>query len=137
MATSLLSPVKCPLIRSSSSLNLLRHLRSEIKSKVNIIAEMLKIGDLLNNKPEQLSGGEKQRVAIARGLVKENDIYVLDDPLVGLDFKLREQLQIDLRRLREELSATFIYSTSDSLEALALADKIAVFYDRIIFKELG
>lgn len=101
----------------------------EIKSKVNMIAEMLNIGDLLNNKPEQLSGGEKQRVAIARGLVKENDIYVLDDPLVGLDFKLREQLQVDLRRLQEELSATFVYSTSDSLEALALADKIAVFYD--------
>ena len=101
----------------------------EIKSRVHTIAEMLRIGSLLNNKPEQLSGGEKQRVAIARGLVKENDIYVLDDPLVGLDFKLREQLQVDLRRLQEELSATFVYSTSDSLEALALSDKIAVFHD--------
>jgi ABC-type sugar transport system ATPase subunit len=101
----------------------------EIKLKVDEIAKMLNITDLLNNKPEQLSGGEKQRVAIARGLVKENDIYVLDDPLVGLDFKLREQLQKDLRRLQEELSSTFIYSTSDSLEALVLADKIAVFSD--------
>jgi len=111
-------------------LSLAKKSAKEIKLKVNRIAEMLTIDDLLENKPTQLSGGQKQRVAIARGLVKETDIYLLDDPLVGLDFKLREQLQNDLRRLQEELSATFIYSTSDSLEALSLADKIVVFSDK-------
>jgi ABC-type sugar transport system ATPase subunit len=93
---------------------------------VHRAAEMLKIADLLAKRPDQLSGGQKQRVAIARGIAKQTDVFVLDDPLAGLDFKLREQLVGDLRDLQVETGATFVYTTSDALEALTLADRIAV-----------
>jgi len=89
-------------------------------------AEMLDIVDLLPKRPDQLSGGQKQRVAIARGLAKQTDVYVFDDPLAGLDFKLREQLVEDLRDLQQEWGATFVYTTSDAIEALTLADQLAV-----------
>ncbi|MER3485924.1 MAG: hypothetical protein C4345_08100 [Chloroflexota bacterium] len=89
-------------------------------------AEMLKITELLGKRPDQLSGGQKQRVAIARGIAKQTDVYVLDDPLAGLDFKLREQLVDDLKGLQQEWNATFLYTTSDAIEALTLADTIAV-----------
>jgi ABC-type sugar transport system ATPase subunit len=97
------------------------------KPIVESAAESLKIAHLLDKKPDQLSGGEKQRVAIARGIVKHTDVFVLDDPLTGLDFKLREQLFDDLRAMRESLNATFIYTTSDALEALILAEHVVVF----------
>lgn len=95
-------------------------------------AELLDIHTLLDRKPNQLSGGQKQRVAIARGLVKETEIYVLDDPLVGLDFKLREKLIEDLKRTQETLGVTFIYVTSDPIETMMLAKRIAVLDDGII-----
>jgi len=87
---------------------------------------MLRIEDLLAKRPDQLSGGQKQRVAIARGIAKQTDLYVLDDPLAGLDFKLREQLVEDLRTLQADTRATFLYTTSDAVEALTLADRLAV-----------
>ncbi len=93
---------------------------------VNHAAEMLHIADLLGKRPEQLSGGQKQRVAIARGIAKQTDIFVLDDPLAGLDFKLREQLVEDLRGLQADTRATFLYTTSDVVEAMTLADTLAV-----------
>ncbi len=89
-------------------------------------AEMLAIIDLLKKRPDQLSGGQKQRVAIARGIAKQTDFFVLDDPLAGLDFKLREQLVDDLRQLQVDTQATFLYSTSDAVEAMTLADTVAV-----------
>ncbi len=100
--------------------------RDKIRPAVERTAELLKITHLLEKKPDQLSGGEKQRVAIARGIVKNTEIFIFDDPLTGLDFKLREQLFDDFRRLRETLGATFIYTTSDALETLIMADEIAV-----------
>lgn len=90
-------------------------------------AERLQITHLLKKRPDQCSGGEKQRVAIARGIVKDTRVFILDDPLTGLDFKLRERLFDDLRQMREDLKATFIYTTSDPLEALMLAEDIHVF----------
>jgi ABC-type sugar transport system ATPase subunit len=89
-------------------------------------AEQLKISPLLGKRPDQLSGGEKQRVAIARGIVKNTNIFVLDDPLTGLDFKLREQLFDDLSQMRASLGATFIYTTSDALEVLMMAEQVKV-----------
>lgn len=89
-------------------------------------AEMLNIVDLLAKRPDQLSGGQKQRVAIARGIAKQTDLFVLDDPLAGLDYKLREQLVDDLKALQQRSRATFLYTTSDPLEAMALADQLAV-----------
>ena len=97
-----------------------------IEQVVTRAAEMLAISDLLQKRPDQLSGGQKQRVAIARGIAKQTDFFVLDDPLAGLDFKLREQLVDDLRQLQVETQATFLYSTSDAVEAMTLADTVAV-----------
>jgi len=107
-------------------LSLMKVPRNKIETTVRQVAEQIKIDHLLNKHPDQLSGGEKQRVALARGVVKHTDIYALDDPLAGLDFKLREQLFDDLREMQESLQATFVYTTSDPLETLALADQVAI-----------
>ena len=100
--------------------------RAEIASRVDQAASMLRIGKLLRKRPSELSGGEKQRAAIARGILKNARTFILDDPLVGLDFKLRESLMKDLKDVRAELDATFLYVTSDSLEALTMADRLVV-----------
>ncbi|MET1026449.1 MAG: ABC transporter ATP-binding protein [Dongiaceae bacterium] len=100
--------------------------KAEIARKVERAVQLLSIGHLLQKRPEQLSGGEKQRVAIARGLLKDARIFVLDDPLVGLDYKLRERLMDDLQSMRRELGATFLYATSDALEAMTMAEDIVV-----------
>jgi ABC-type sugar transport system ATPase subunit len=97
-----------------------------ISEALDRVCTLLTITDLLDKSPDQLSGGQKQRVAIARGLAKETDFFVLDDPLVGLDFKLRERLIDDLRYTRSALNVTFLYSTSDTLESLLLATSVAV-----------
>lgn len=107
-------------------LSLMKAPKSQIETNIRQVAEQIKIDHLLKKRPDQLSGGEKQRVALARGVVKQTDIYVLDDPLMGLDFKLREQLFDDLRQMQESLQATFVYTTSDPLETLALADQAAI-----------
>lgn len=98
----------------------------ETQRRVAQAAEVLRIGELLAKTPSQLSGGQKQRVAIARGMLKDASVFVLDDPLVGLDFKLREALMDDLKDMRATLGATFLYATSDSLEALTMAERLAV-----------
>lgn len=100
--------------------------KKEIDRIVHQTSESLHITQLLKKMPNQLSGGEKQRVALARGIAKETNIYVLDDPLTGLDFKLREQLFDDLKEMQERLGATFIYTTSDPLECLMLANEVYV-----------
>jgi ABC-type sugar transport system ATPase subunit len=107
-------------------LTLARKSKEAIRKRVEPLAEKLRIHALLDKYPNQLSGGEKQRVALARGIVKDADIFVLDDPLVGLDFKLREQLFVDLRVMLSEIDGTFIYTTSDPLETLALADDVFI-----------
>ena len=99
---------------------------SETRDVVATAAAMLKIEDHLVKKPDQLSGGQKQRVAIARGIAKRTDFFVLDDPLAGLDFKLREQLVDDLRALNSATGASILYVTSDVIEAMTLADELAV-----------
>jgi multiple sugar transport system ATP-binding protein len=100
--------------------------KAEIARRVDQAARVLRIEPLLRKRPSELSGGEKQRAAIARGILKNADIFVLDDPLVGLDFKLRESLMEDLKEMRAELGATFLYVTSDSLEALVMAENLVV-----------
>ncbi|MFT4037008.1 MAG: ABC transporter ATP-binding protein [Thermomicrobiales bacterium] len=99
---------------------------SESKDVVASAASMLKIEEHLEKSPDQLSGGQKQRVAIARGIAKRTDFFILDDPLAGLDFKLREQLVDDLRGLKSATGASVLYVTSDVIEAMTLADQLAV-----------
>lgn len=109
-------------------LTLARLSNREIEPAVGRVAELLGIADLLQRKPDQLSGGQKQRVAIARGLVKNTELFILDDPLVGLDFKLRERLIDDLKATQKTLGVTFLYTTSDAVETLMLARSIAVLH---------
>ncbi|MBV8868560.1 MAG: ABC transporter ATP-binding protein [Acetobacteraceae bacterium] len=100
--------------------------RTAVARRVAQAAEVLRITKLLAKRPSELSGGEKQRAALARGILKDAHVFILDDPLVGLDFKLRESLMEDLAEMRARLGATFLYATSDPLEALMMADDLVV-----------
>jgi multiple sugar transport system ATP-binding protein len=97
-----------------------------INKRVREIAEMLRIGSKLNNRATQLSGGEMQRVSIGRALVREPNLFLMDEPLSSLDAKLREDLRLELKRIQRELGATIVYVTHDQLEAMTLADRIGV-----------
>jgi multiple sugar transport system ATP-binding protein len=105
---------------------------AEIARRVDQVAQMLKITELLDRKPSELSGGERQRVAIGRALVREVGVYLFDEPLSNLDAQLRVELRVEIKRLHQRLKATMIYVTHDQIEALTLADRIAVMKDRII-----
>ena len=109
-------------------LTLARRDPGDIRRRVTEIAARLRIDHLLEKRPNLISGGEKQRVALARGVIRDAPVYILDDPLVGLDFKLREQLFTDLRDMlaASTQNSTFIYTTSDPLETLAMADQVFV-----------
>lgn len=109
--------------------------KASIQEALDRVCDLLAIGDLLDKSPDRLSGGQKQRVAIARGLAKQTDFFVLDDPLVGLDFKLRERLIDDLKRTRSALGVTFLYSTSDTLESLLLASRVGILADGRVVEE--
>jgi multiple sugar transport system ATP-binding protein len=110
--------------------------RAEIARRVEAVAQMLKITELLDRKPSELSGGQRQRVAIGRALVREVGVYLLDEPLSNLDAQLRVELRVEIKRLHQRLNATMIYVTHDQIEALTLADRIAVIKDGII-QQLG
>ena len=97
-----------------------------IRRRVDEIAAVLKIGDKLHSRPAELSGGQMQRVAIGRALVREPAAFLMDEPLSSLDAKLREDLRLELRRLHMELGATILYVTHDQTEAMTLADQIGV-----------
>ena len=100
--------------------------RQEIDRKVREVARFLQIEELLDRKPGQLSGGQQQRVALGRALVKEPDVLLLDEPLSNLDAKLRIMMRAELKRLQKELGITTVYVTHDQVEAMSMADRIAV-----------
>lgn len=89
--------------------------------------EKVALGFVQQRKPSQLSGGQRQRVAIARALVNEPRVLLLDEPLGALDLKLREQMQLELKKLQQSLGITFIFVTHDQGEALSMSDRVAVF----------
>lgn len=99
---------------------------SEIRRRVRKVLELVNLPGKEDRLPNQLSGGEKQRVALARALVLEPAVLLLDEPLGALDQKLRHEMQVELRRLRERLGITFIFVTHDQEEALVMADRIVV-----------
>jgi multiple sugar transport system ATP-binding protein len=99
---------------------------NEITERVNRVAEILRIPHKLSSKSTQLSGGEMQRVAIGRALVREPSIYLMDEPLSSLDAKLRAELRIELKRIQQEFGATMLYVTHDQVEALTMANRIGV-----------
>jgi multiple sugar transport system ATP-binding protein len=98
----------------------------KIKIRVHEIAELLRIASKVGNKSTQLSGGEMQRVAIGRALVRRPSIYLMDEPLSSLDAKLRSDLRLELKRIQRELGATILYVTHDQTEAMTMADRIGV-----------
>lgn len=100
--------------------------KEEIREKVHRVAKMLGIEELLDRKPLQLSGGQQQRVALARALIVEPKLWLMDEPLSNLDALIRVQVRAELKRLQKDLGITTIYVTHDQVEALTLADKIAV-----------
>jgi multiple sugar transport system ATP-binding protein len=96
------------------------------EAKARRAAEMLGIGHLLSRKPRQLSGGERQRVALARALVREPQVFLLDEPLSNLDAKLRASARDELKHFQQDIGTTTIYVTHDQVEAMGLGDRIAV-----------
>jgi multiple sugar transport system ATP-binding protein len=98
----------------------------EITRKVNEIARMLRIEDKLQSSATKLSGGQMQRVAIGRALVRNPAIYLMDEPLSSLDAKLRNDLRLELKRIQQDLGATMLYVTHDQTEALTLATRVGV-----------
>jgi multiple sugar transport system ATP-binding protein len=100
--------------------------RDEIARRVKRASEILQIEPLLSRKPSQLSGGQRQRVAIGRALVRDVDVFLFDEPLSNLDAKLRAELRVEIKRLHQRLGNTMIYVTHDQIEAMTLADRIAI-----------
>ncbi len=99
---------------------------SEVDSRVRAAAEAMHISPLLAKRPAQCSGGESQRVALARTIVTNPSVFLMDEPLSSLDAKLRVDMRTELKRLHDRLSATFVYVTHDQAEAMTMADRIVV-----------
>jgi ABC-type sugar transport system ATPase subunit len=100
--------------------------REEVRRKVEDVSRLLALEDLLSRRPGQLSGGQRQRVAMGRALVREPEVFLLDEPLSNLDAQLRVQMRSELKRLHERVGATTIYVTHDQVEAITLGERIAV-----------
>jgi multiple sugar transport system ATP-binding protein len=100
--------------------------RDEIDRKVREAARVLDMTHLLERKPRELSGGQQQRVALGRALVRDPAVFLMDEPLSNLDAKLRVQMRSEIKRFHQDLKATIIYVTHDQLEAVTMADKMAV-----------
>ena len=110
-------PLKSPMLRTPAD---------EITRKVAEVAEVLQISHKLDNKATELSGGEMQRVSIGRALVRNPQIYLMDEPLSSLDAKLRSDLRIELKRIQASLGATMLYVTHDQIEAMTMATHVGV-----------
>jgi putative spermidine/putrescine transport system ATP-binding protein len=101
--------------------------RAERRRRAEEVLALVRLEGFGNRKPAQLSGGQRQRVALARALVNRPQALLLDEPLGALDLKLRQQLQVELKRIQRELEITFVYVTHDQEEALTMSDRLAVF----------
>jgi len=100
--------------------------KEEIRRRVKETAELLDISTLLERKPKELSGGQKQRVALGRAIIRQPQVFLLDEPLANLDAKLRLYMRVELKKLQKSLGITTIYVTHDQVEAMSMSDRIAV-----------
>jgi len=100
--------------------------REEIDKRVKKTAHLLGIDHLLNRKPKALSGGQRQRIAIGRAIVRNPEIFLMDEPLANLDAKLRVSARVELKKLQEELGVTTVFVTHDQIEAMTMGDRIAI-----------
>ncbi len=110
--------------------------KADIAAAVKRVAGMLHIEHLLERRPAQLSGGEQQRVALGRAMVRRPHAFLMDEPLTNLDFKLRAEMRSELKRIQQELSETFFYVTNDQVEAMSMADRMAVL-NRGVIQQIG
>jgi multiple sugar transport system ATP-binding protein len=110
-------------------LRLRRSAKPDRDERVRSVAELLDIGDLLGRAPRQLSGGQRQRVALARAIIRRPRAFLMDEPLSNLDAQLRLQMRVEIKRLQRELGVTTLYVTHDQIEAMTMADLIAVMRD--------
>ena len=108
--------------------------KEEIEERVKNASEILQIEDLLDRKPAALSGGQRQRVAIGRALVRDVEVFLFDEPLSNLDAKLRTELRVEIKRLHHKLQNTMIYVTHDQIEAMTLANRIAIMREGLILQ---
>ena len=106
--------------------------KAEIEEKVDAVSKMLQIDQLLDRRPKDLSGGQRQRVAIGRAVVREPRVFLFDEPLSNLDAELRVEMRGEISRLHKRLGNTMIYVTHDQVEAMTMADKIAVLRDGLV-----
>ena len=100
--------------------------RGQRRERVGRALRMVRLEGLENRRPNQLSGGQRQRVALARAVVNEPEVLLLDEPLGALDLKLRQEMQLELKRIQKEVGITFVYVTHDQEEALTMSDRMAV-----------
>lgn len=115
-------------------LKLRRYPRKEIEVRVRETAELLEISPLLRRRPKELSGGQAQRVAVGRAIVRHPKVFLFDEPLSNLDAKLRVQMRVEIARLHERLGTTMIYVTHDQVEAMTLGTKVAVMKDGYVLQ---
>ena len=106
--------------------------RPDIAQRVEAVAATLELDGCLDRRPRALSGGQRQRVALARSLVREPDLYLLDEPLSNLDAKLRAQMRTEIAALHARVEKTFVYVTHDQVEAMTMADRIMVLNDGVV-----
>src|SRR5258708_31289341 len=104
----------------------------EVREKVKSVAQVLRIEHLLQKKPSALAGGDMQRVTIGRALVRRTKAILMDEPIGALDAKLRAEMRVDLRRLHIENNSTTIYVTHDQVEAMSMADRIAIMNEGVL-----
>ena len=116
----------------STALKLRKISPETIKQRVRAVAQKLELTRLLERKPSQISGGQRQRVALARALVREPDVFLLDEPLSNLDALLREQVRAELKQLFKSQNKPVVYVTHDQTEAMTLSTKVAVLYDGLV-----
>lgn len=110
--------------------------KEQIKNRVKNISQLLEIENFLNRKPKELSGGQMQRVALGRALVREPKVFLMDEPLSNLDAKLRAYMRYEIRKLQQKIGITTLYITHDQIEAVSMADRIAVMNKGLV-QQLG
>ena len=131
-----LYPAKTVYNNMAFSLQLSRINKNIIDQKVREVAKILDISDLLDRKPATLSGGQRQRVAMGRAIVRDPEVFLFDEPLSNLDAKLRIQMRLEIKKLQQKVGVTSIFVTHDQVEAMTLADRLAVINNGII-EQLG